>query len=450
MRIGPQQEVCVRSLEIDRQGVMRAARFSHFLRIAGVVLYAPAVGPGNRFREIQLMAVVRFNLVAATQVRRAQGVRMRVLQVAAAASVAGTALSASAWASASEALWNGAATSPSVGGSLRHRGGSTIMATSAPGVTAAAAGRASKDSVTVNLATDTGATQPASGQTPPAEAAPPAAGDAKAARSARASKEKDAPPPPRGAHFGTVLISEVMYNPASDESKGQAEWVELVNVSSKPVEIVNWRLDDEDHLPFDQWSAFSCTLPAGGVAVLINGAFVDEAQFRAAWDATDVDAAAEYLVLPVKWGGISNNPGDGNEVLRLLDGENALVCEVALGNGGTWPKLTTAGGPSVYLTQLTETPSDGRLWKASSVELDGGRRVRTTPVFNGPDIGSPGTVPAALLAVVAAPTQKDAGPTSGDKPAGGAPTEGGGSAPAAGAGAAEGAARAPASPAQQK
>jgi len=220
------------------------------------------------------------------------------------------------------------------------------------------------------------------------------------------------------------LISEVMYNPASDESKGQAEWVELVNRSGAPIEIVGWRLDDEDHLPFDQWGPFSCTLPAGGVAVLVNGAYVDEAQFRAAWDATDVDVPANYLVLPVNWGGLSNNPGDGNEVLRLLDEGGALVCEVPLGNGGVWPKLTAAGGPSVYLAQLSETPGDGRWWRASAVDVDGGRRVRATPVFNGADVGSPGSVPSALGAAASG----EGAPTGVPQNAGSAPAAGSGNA----------------------
>ena len=172
---------------------------------------------------------------------------------------------------------------------------------------------------------------------------------------------------------GRIVITEIMYNPASDEDRGQSEWVEIANVGDAPVVMSSWRLDDEDKLPMDDWGSFTCTLAPGGVAVLVNASAVDETQFRQAWDPDVVVPSSQgqesgaaaapgetaapsavvrsYVVLPVKWGGISNSPGDGNEVLRLLDADNQVMCTVALGNGvDGWPKLSQAGGPSVYLT----------------------------------------------------------------------------------------------------
>ena len=258
---------------------------------------------------------------------------------------------------------------------------------------------------------------PAAAAAPPAVPAAPAASPASPTPPAAAPKGSGRPaatapvePPPLSGHHGAVLISEVMYNPASDESRGEPEWVEVVNVSGAAIEIAGWRLDDEDHLPFDEWGPFSCTLASGGVAVLVNKAFVDEAQFRAAWDATDVDVPPAYLVLPVKWGGLSNNPGPGNEVLRLLDDQGALVCQVDLRGGEGWPKLTAAGGPSVYLLENTRDLADGRFWKASTAGFDGARECHPTVVFNGRDLGSPGTVPIALLGRGAATTPPGAVP----------------------------------------
>ncbi|MFO0874610.1 MAG: lamin tail domain-containing protein [Phycisphaerales bacterium] len=246
------------------------------------------------------------------------------------------------------------------------------------------------------------------------------------------------------AAAGRIVITEVMYNPASDEDRGQSEWVEIANIGDAPVVLASWRLDDEDKLPMDDWGSFSCTLAPGAVAVLVNGSFVDEAQFRAAWDPVEAAAAVgspstssgtpsganpastpastpapapvpapgpTYLVIPVKWGGISNSPGDGNEVLRLLDADNHAICSVALGNGGSWPKLSHAGGPSVYLASPPPAPAttavggtpptielnDGAAWKASSIGDAGARECRRTAIFNGRDIASPGRLPAALL-----------------------------------------------------
>lgn len=236
----------------------------------------------------------------------------------------------------------------------------------------------------------------------------------------------------------TIVITEIMYNPASDEGKGQPEWVEIANLGAVAVEISDWRLDDEDSLPFDQWGPFSCVLAPGGVAVLVNATAVDEAQFRAAWDAavaaddaapdaapdaagsTSLPASATsgsgatpsavdpgdvgktpYLVIPVKWGGISNNPGPrdgvGNEVLQLRDADGRVRCEVNLRNGDGWPKLTAAGGPSVYLAEPSGDLNDGARWRAAAPGIDGARACLPTAVFNGRDIGSPGRLPAKLL-----------------------------------------------------
>src|SRR5262245_50993604 len=97
-----------------------------------------------------------------------------------------------------------------------------------------------------------------------------------------------------------IIITEIMYNPHSDEKNNETEWVEIANVGTETMEIKNWRLDDEDK---KNWGKFSCTLQPGGVAVIINGDAVKEDQFRAAWDVAGGDShnQLEYQVIPVKW-----------------------------------------------------------------------------------------------------------------------------------------------------
>lgn len=191
---------------------------------------------------------------------------------------------------------------------------------------------------------------------------------------------------------GRIVITEVMYNPASDEKRGEPEWVEIMNVGTAPVVLDGWKLDDEDTRALDDWSSFSITLAPGAIAVLINGDAVTETDFRAAWD--DPSEPANYAVVPVSWGGISNNPSETNEVLRLLDGAGAVVCEVNLRNGDGWPRLSTGGGPSIYLTAPTAPDvNDGSLWKASEAGVAGALVCRQVSVFTGRDIGSPGRVP---------------------------------------------------------
>jgi len=198
-----------------------------------------------------------------------------------------------------------------------------------------------------------------------------------------------------------VIITEIMYDPASTETRSQPEWVEIANLGTKPIEIRDWRLDDEDTRPVDQWGPFSCTLLPGQVAVLINGDHVTEEEFRRAWDppagesAEGDDSEHPYLVIPVKWGNLANNPSATNEILVLRDGENRIVCEVNFQSGNGWPRLRGVGGPSIYLIDLDATDlNDGANWRASVVGEDGARQVRPTEIFDGPDVGSPGRLPS--------------------------------------------------------
>jgi len=230
----------------------------------------------------------------------------------------------------------------------------------------------------------------------------------------RTARADDAPPAAEGdanrkseratLPAGTrVIITEIMYNPASDEARGESEWVEIANLGTVAIEIVDWRLDDEDTRPADQWGPFSCTLLPGQVAVLINGDHVTEEEFRSAWDHPDSGDAMPYLVIPVKWGSLANTPSATNEILVLRDTDDRIVCEVNFETGRGWPRITGIGGPSIYLTDLDATDLNvGSIWKASTEGEDGARLVRPTPIFNGADVGSPGRLPARRPAAVEA------------------------------------------------
>jgi hypothetical protein len=190
-----------------------------------------------------------------------------------------------------------------------------------------------------------------------------------------------------------VIITEIMYNPNSKEEKGQTEWVEIANVGDQPIDIKDWRLDDEDR--FD-WGKFTCTLAPGGVAVLINADFLTEEQFRTAWPAAD-DASAgtpanTCQVITVKWGGIANSPGADNEMLKLLNEQGETVCEVK--QAGQWPSCDRPDGSSIYLIDLAASNlSDGKIWKRADKGVAGARTNTKTEIFGGNDVGSPGFVP---------------------------------------------------------
>jgi hypothetical protein len=195
---------------------------------------------------------------------------------------------------------------------------------------------------------------------------------------------------------GRVIITEIMYNPASNERGGATEWVEIANVGDEEVVLTDYKLDDEDR---GSWGAFSCTLAPGGVAVLVNQRVVDEETFRAAWDVPQSDAEGStpppvYQLIPVSWGGLANRPDADNEILQLLDAEGKVVCEVNIQTGDEWPDCSGAGGASIHLVDLSATAFNvGKLWKLSEADKDGAHACTPNDVFDKPDVGSPGFVP---------------------------------------------------------
>jgi hypothetical protein len=244
-----------------------------------------------------------------------------------------------------------------------------------------------------------------------------------------------------------VLITEIMYNPASNERRGETEWVEIANVGDEAVEIKDWKLDDEDR---GQWGAFSTTLKPGDVAVLVNKAHLTEETFRAAWDvppdaqpdatagftrvvedadtAADDDDAAEtppiaipaYQVIPVEWCGISNRPTEENEILKLLDAADNVVCEVNIQASGDWPKCSSPDGRSIWLKDLSATDlNQGTLWLAAEAGTHGCRASVITEQFDAVECGSPGYVEGLTshgVAPAPASTESEA-KKSGDPPA---------------------------------
>ncbi len=218
-------------------------------------------------------------------------------------------------------------------------------------------------------------------------------------------------------HEWRIVITEIMYNPASKESTGQTEWVEIANLSAEPIEIKDWRLDDEDD---QNWGRFSCTIAPGGVVVLVNSDAVTEDDFRAAWDAdfgTESAADPTYQVIGVTWASLANSPTETNEILHLLDEHDDIVCEVNYRKADDWPDVSRPDGPSIWLNDLTATDlNKGELWSSSADGSHGARKPVTTPIFSAADIGSPGHV-EGLAELIDTGRTADPGATSETQPA---------------------------------
>jgi endonuclease/exonuclease/phosphatase family metal-dependent hydrolase len=180
----------------------------------------------------------------------------------------------------------------------------------------------------------------------------------------------------------SIVISEIMYNPDSDEtSPGVGEWIEVVNTGASAVDLGGWLFDDEDAT---NWGA----IPAGTIlapnqiAVLFDSAFTTAATFRADWS-----VPSSALVVGIDWGNLANMPSTTNEILELLNNVGEQMDIVNFDDTSPWP--TGADGPSIYLKNLSADNNDGANWARSATGI--AKAVSPTgATFSAADIGSPG------------------------------------------------------------
>jgi hypothetical protein len=78
-----------------------------------------------------------------------------------------------------------------------------------------------------------------------------------------------------------IVITEIMYNPASDESEpGIAEWIEIVNAGSSAMDLSGWMFDDEDT---SNWGPIPLGTVKPGAGRRVFDASLPRRRFRAEW-----------------------------------------------------------------------------------------------------------------------------------------------------------------------
>ncbi len=199
---------------------------------------------------------------------------------------------------------------------------------------------------------------------------------------------------------GQVLISEIMYNPASKEGHSgnesspahptKVEWVELYNAGDEPVDLAGCMLKDED----GQTQAIpqGVTIKPGEAVVLIPGKQTVTG-FREAW-------GNGFTVIPLDgWerpglSNLANNPSEDNEQLTFCNADGEVLDAVNYDDESPWPS-DEPHGPSIVLQPghfSAEGNDAGDAW-ASAVEGQlGARFAKRTDDFRDDDLGSPGTV----------------------------------------------------------
>ncbi len=180
----------------------------------------------------------------------------------------------------------------------------------------------------------------------------------------------------------SIVISELMYNPDSDESSpGVGEWIEIVNTGAASTDLGGWLFDDEDATDWGDIPSGTILSP-NQVAVFFDSAFTDATTFRAEWS-----VPASALVVGISWGSLGNSPAPGNEVLQLLDNLGVQRDVVNYDDTSPWP--SDLEGRSIYLKTLTSDNNAGANWARSASGTAKAVSV-TGPTFSTIDVGSPG------------------------------------------------------------
>lgn len=187
---------------------------------------------------------------------------------------------------------------------------------------------------------------------------------------------------------GPLVISEIHYQPVA----GQAEFVEIVNISSSSVDLFDpanpantWELDDAVTYRFPT----GVSVPAGGVIIVCN---TNAAAFRAQ---TGLSPA-----IPVygPWTGGLGNSGDNLKLRRPGEPEPGgfvpyyRVDRVVYQNAAPWPVMPVNGGASIVRHTLQAYGNDPAHWVLSAA----GGTPGALPVNHPPSANVSGntTVPA--------------------------------------------------------
>lgn len=192
-----------------------------------------------------------------------------------------------------------------------------------------------------------------------------------------------------GSGVGVLVVSEIMYNPASAEDDN--EWVEVANVGTGAIDLSGYVIDDFNNTAHPSANIASGSVPAGGSAVLYNADDLSAADFAANW------GPGINLVAVTNWAAMAlNNGGDTLGIwsdFASYAGDNVAqtnaILSIAYDDAGSWPADDGVG--SIFLSDLSADPNTGTNWELST---DGA----LTPVFsaymsNAGSIGSPGPTP---------------------------------------------------------
>jgi len=150
---------------------------------------------------------------------------------------------------------------------------------------------------------------------------------------------------PASASHASVVVNEIHYHPASEDSS--EEFIEVYNRSSHEADISFWGITDEVLFYFPEGTV----IPPHGYLVVAKDPKKIEALHG-------IDGA---------YGPYARSLSDASGVVRLVDEEQAWVCEVSYSDSPPWPTGADGDGPSLELKEPQLDPGDPASWRSSRV-----------------------------------------------------------------------------------
>jgi len=209
---------------------------------------------------------------------------------------------------------------------------------------------------------------------------------------------------PGGGAAGGLVISEIMYDPASPEPAW--EWVEVYNNTGVAIDFgaSHYVFDDDDDASLTTANMSSGTIAQGAVGVLFNasGSGSTLADMQAAWGAganfipvttwTDLTNGGDTIAI---WSSLAAYQSETQSATSPRRTTNNAAAVVAYDNSAAagWP--ANNGSSSIFMPNLTASPSVGGSWLRSDNTNSSAPQPVLSEVVDHPggDTGSPGFVP---------------------------------------------------------
>jgi hypothetical protein len=216
---------------------------------------------------------------------------------------------------------------------------------------------------------------------------------------------------PGGGAASGLVISEIMYDPASPEPGW--EWVEVVNNTGSTIDFgaTHYVFDDDDDGSLVTANINSGTIAQGAVGVLYNASANGStlADMQVAWGAgvnfipvtawTELTNSGDTLAIWSSLGAYQSETQSPTSPRRTTN--NAAIA-VTFDDSTTtgWPANNNAG--SIFMPNLTNTPSAGASWLRSDNTNSSAPQAVLAEVVDHPggDTGSPGYVPGNATQLV--------------------------------------------------